>query len=275
MKKDEKRREMIKINRDQTQYYDEYLKHKKYNVFMSLWVNVRKNMMDIRRIIGAEQYISDLHLKWMGDLSEKRVLDLGCYGGNVLSLTLARASLYYLGIDLSEPAIEILRKQLKENDIKGSEAKAIDFLSPEFKDSDFDVVYAHGVAHHFRHFDVFLNVLSNHLKPGGIVVTYDPLDTSLLSHAVRGVYRIFQHDKAWEWPFTKQTFRMIRKHFEIIKVRGIMGYAKWALPLSLISKRWAVKAAAQWHKKDVKNANRLGSDLWRCLHVTMSWRKPE
>jgi SAM-dependent methyltransferase len=226
-----------------------------------------------RSAIGIDEDIYARHWRWLGDLSSKRVLDLGCYAGNVLSLSIAERSRSYLGIDLSRPAIERLRAKLQAKNLAHADAKAVDFLDPKFSEAGFDVIYACSVAHHFKHFDTFLAVLSEKLVASGIVITFDPLQTSIPVRISRALYRPFQTDSDWEWPFTKQTFEQIQERFEIPAVQGIMGYAKWCLPLSLVSRRMAVRAGKALHAKDLEFGCREGPGLWRCMQVTMCWRK--
>ncbi len=60
-------------------------------------------MSRMRSSSGIAEGVLRLHLKWLGDLSDKKVPDLSCSAGNQLSMYLARASRSYLGIDLNEP----------------------------------------------------------------------------------------------------------------------------------------------------------------------------
>jgi SAM-dependent methyltransferase len=206
-------------------------------------------------------------------LSGKKVLDLGCYQGNSLSLFIAERAESYLGVDLSRPAIDRLRAKLEARGLKHAQARAVDFLDPNFTESGFDVIYAYSVAHHFRHFELFLKVLAAKLAPGGIVVTLDPMQTSLPTRMARAAYRPFQSDRDWEWPFTKRTFAEIQRVFEIAAVQGVMGYAKWCLPVSFVSEDLATRTGRNLFARDLKEASTIGPGLWRCMQVAMCWRK--
>lgn len=271
-KKTYKLREMLCTNKDQTAYYELPL-DKKGNLITRLWLTLHLNMDKIIKSIGINETVHDLHRRWLGDLSEKRVLDLGCYTGNKLSLSIAENSQSYLGIDLSGPAIDQLRRKLKEKRLVHADAKVVDFLSPEFTDRDFDVIYADSVSHHFKYFNVYLQVLAERLRPNGIVITMDPLQTSIPIKIVRLLYRPFQSNRKWEWPFTKATFEQIQEYFKIEAVQGILGYAKWALPIAVISEDYAIGLGKRLHSKDLKESSKLGKGLWRCMQVTMCLRK--
>src|SRR5690606_17940288 len=143
----------------------------------------------IKKGIGVEKAIYELHKGWFGDLSGKKVLDLGCYAGNSLSFHLAQNSREYLGIDLSDQGIANLELRLK--DLPGARARTIDFLSEEFTDNNFDLIYAYGVLHHFRDVDELILKLKEKLKPRGRIISHDPLQTSIPIKIIRTIYRPF------------------------------------------------------------------------------------
>src|SRR5690606_21494358 len=115
-----------------------------------------------------------------------------------------------------------------------------DFLSDEFTEGDFDLVYARAVFHHFKHFHAFLEKLRSCMAPGGRVISLDdPLETWLPMKVLRKIYRPFQTDADWEYPFTRQSLQTIQRYFEIEKVQGTYGLSKWAIPLGFVAPRWA------------------------------------
>ena len=135
------------------------------------------------------------------------MLDLGCYAGNSLSFYLAQNSREYLGIDLSPMGINNLSRRLEK--VPGARAEVMDFLSEDFKEKDFDLIYAYGVLHHFRDVDEIIAKLQEKISPGGEIISHDPLQTSLPIKIIRTIYRPFQSDKAWEWPFSKKNLLQI------------------------------------------------------------------
>jgi 2-polyprenyl-3-methyl-5-hydroxy-6-metoxy-1,4-benzoquinol methylase len=155
-----------------------------------LWGRARFALQKVRSEARIDEDVLALHRNWLGDLSDKKVLDLGCFSGNDLSLELARNSSSYLGIDLSKRAIESLNFDLREAGLYGSRtrAEAIDFLSPDFVETGFDVVYAKSVLHHFEHLGAMLEVLREKVAPGGVVVSWDPMQTSPPVWAARMLY---------------------------------------------------------------------------------------
>lgn len=275
--------EMLIINREQKAYYEpkpvvsrktqEDVTSKSLeaqgNVITRLWRRVRWRLWSIRNELGIDAQIYDLHWEWMGNLSEKSVLDLGCFSGNTLSLAIAEKSKSYLGIDLSEVAIQELSRKLDEHGFSHAQAKAVDFLSDDFGTETYDIIYAQSVLHHFKYFDAFLKKLASHLAPGGRIISYDPMQTALSLRIARGLYRPFQSDSAWEWPFKKTTFAVIKRHFNIVAMQGVLGYAKWALLISLFNMKAAIKLGKKWHAGDFAQARNLNHRLWSCVHVTL------
>lgn len=263
-----KKDELIDINRQQTEFYDHDL-DRAGSLPTRIWRNFRRKLIAANKEIGINRAINDLHRQWMGDLSDKRVLDLGCFAGNPLSVEIARSSREYLGIDLSESALKKLQAKLERNRIPHARVRAVDFLSDEFAHEKFDFIYARAVAHHFKYFEVFLEQLRDHLNPGGMVITYDPLQTYWPLYMLRRLYRPFQSDKEWEFPFTKKSITDIQKYFRIREVQGVLGKAKWSLPMMLLPGKTPLRIGKKWLQKDLQEVNRINPALWSCLQITM------
>ncbi len=272
------RKVMLSTNERQTEYYETHghdLNKSNKNLASRIWGWARGRMKDYRRATGIKDAVREFQSQAVGDLAGKRVLDLGCYDGNSMSLRMAEAADYYLGVDLSSKAIRALNDKLQ--DYPNAEAKAVDFLSPDFSPEPFDVIYANSVMHHFEHFDAFLNVLKSHLVSGGHVVSFDPLESARTIRFLRWIYRPFQQDADWEWPFQKSTFSTIEKHFVIEEIQGYLGKAKWPIFLTPIPGAYglALKMGVKTANFDQINANRVGRDLWPCMQVAMKLVKPE
>ena len=281
MKKSNDLNEMLLINTKQKNYYEskndnDLSLNEKGNILTRLWRKARRAQIGIRKAILIDDYIYDQHKKWMGDLKNKDILDLGCYNGNTLSFFMAEKSKSYLGIDLSEIAINDLNTNLKKIDNKNARAEAIDFLSKDFQLNNrykFDIIYAHSVAHHFKHFDTFLKVCFNCLKEEGVMITFDPLETYIPMYILRKLFRPFQSDKDWEYPFSKKNIKHIKKYFQIIHIQGIMGKVKLAVVLYFFNHRIGAKYGERLFEYDKKHASKEGSALYNCLQISMHLRK--
>lgn len=260
----------LEVNKKQAEFYNT----KKKNLPTRIWSSIReKTLKGIRKELNILQESYDLHKSWFGDLSDKKVLDLGCYAGNYHSLYLAKHSKQYIGLDLSEVGIERLNKKLEG--INHAKAMAVDFLSDEFKEKDFDIIYAYGVLHHFQDVDLLISKLDEKLAPEGRILSYDPLETSWPVWIIRKLYRPFQSDAAWEWPFNRKTLRKFDTYFNILEKRGVLGVAKWYFIVNLLpmSREKKIAIGKKWHKKDWERSNASMSYLYKCMQLTMHMQK--
>lgn len=262
--------ETLKVNIKQKNFYNT----KKKNFASKIWSLLReKTLKKIRKNIGSLDQTYELHKTWFGDLSNKKVLDLGCFEGNALSLTLAENSKAYIGIDLSDVAVEKFNKRLEH--ISTAKAMAVDFLSDDFLEKDFDLIYAYGVLHHFKNVPLLIEKLNEKLVFGGQIISYDPLETSLPIKIIRTIYRPFQSDAAWEWPFTKKTYFQFSDSFEIIERRGLMGKTKWLFLINFfpISETKKLNIGKKWHSDDWEDSKVSDSSMFSCMHLTMLMKK--
>lgn len=262
--------ETLKKNEKQKEFYNV----KKKSVPTKIWHFIReKSLKNIRKELGMLGQSYDLHKQWMGDLSQKKVMDLGCYSGNTLSLHLAKNCKEYIGIDLSDKAIAKLNEKLKE--IPTAKAISMDFFSEDFKENEFDLIYAYGVLHHFKNVDILISRLDEKLAPNGTIISYDPLQTSRPIWLLRMLYRPFQSDAAWEWPFTRKTVRKFKSAFNSIETRGVLGSSKWYFLVSFlpISKEKKLAWGQKAHQKDWERSSQSESHLFKCMQLNMYLQK--
>ncbi len=262
----------LQKNQKQKEFYNK----KKKSLPSRLWSLLReKSLKNIRKELGILEQSYELHRAWMNDISNKRILDLGCYKGNRLSVHMAQNAKAYVGVDLSDEGIAHLNERIKH--IPTAKALAVDFFSEEFDESDFDLIYAYGVLHHFKNVDNLIQRLNEKLAPGGEIISYDPLQTSTPIWFIRKLYRPFQSDAAWEWPFSRKTFRKFSRSFDIIERRGVLGSSKWyflyaMLPISKKKKQaWGEKK----HKRDWERSATSDLHLYSCMQLNLRMRKLE
>jgi SAM-dependent methyltransferase len=261
---------IIATNLKQKEFYNNF----KQNFFTKIWAKFRNGLLNkIRKNIGIQDQVYLLHKEWFGDLSNKKVLDLGCYLGNHWSLYLAEHSKEYRGIDLSDVAIAKLNERLKS--FPNAKAEAVDFLSGDFTEKNYDLIYAYGVLHHFENTDILISKLNDKLVADGEIISYDPLETSFPIKIMRALYRPFQSDAAWEWPLTQKSFYKYQKSFAIIERRGLLGKSKWMAILNVlpISEEKKNKIGRQWHHDDWLNSSSSDRALFSCMHLTMLMKK--
>lgn len=258
------------INLRQKEFYET----KKKNIATKIWSYFRNGLLNqTRKSLGVEKQILDLHTTWLGDLSNKKVLDLGCYAGNSLSFYMAENSKEYIAIDLSETGISRLSERIRN--LPFAEAYTVDFLSSEFNEKNFDIIYAYGVLHHFKNVDQLIEKLSEKLNSNGKIISYDPLETSRPVKIIRTIYRPFQSDKDWEWPFSKKVYFKFENAFEILERRAILGKSKWFFLLNLLpySKEKKIGISKDWHMEDWDKSQHSNKHMFSCMHLTMFMKK--
>lgn len=264
---------ILETNKRQREFYNGS-DPKKKNLPTRAWSFLRNGLLsDYRKTYDLKDRVYGAHKEWMVDLCDKKILDLGCLRGNALSLYMAENAKEYIGIDLSDSAIAQLQQKIQKKGFSNARAEAIDFLSPKFLEADFDIIYAYGVLHHFENFDVLVNKLNEKLKRGGIIISYDPLETSTPIKLFRSIYRPFQSDKDWEWPFTKTTLQKLDASFEILEKRGILGRSKYGIPLNFLpfKRKFIQKRINSMIEKDWEASS--WKDVYGCMHLTMKLRK--
>lgn len=269
-------REMLRINEQQRKYYEhaDGANESEVNSFATnLWRRWRGRALSVFDDSAIDDSLVDLHLRWLGgDVASLKVLDLGVGYGNPLSMKFAREAREYVAIDLSAAMVEWFQRQLKANPTRNARAVVADFLSDDFTERSFDLVYARAVFHHFKYFEAFLEKLRHSMAPGGVVITLDdPLETWLPMKILRMAYRPFQTDADWEYPFTRKTLRAIQRHFDILKVQGTYGFSKWGIPLGFVAPQFARRRAKAWHEKDLGFAYDI-RNVTSCLRISLMLR---
>lgn len=120
-----------------------------------------------------------------GDLSGKRVLDLGCGKGETL-LHLGRDAAAAVGIDVSEEMVRIARRAIQREGFSNVQVLAMSAERLGFPTASFDAVHGVSVIHHL---DVprAAREIARVLKPGGRAVFVEPLGHNPLLNLFRSL----------------------------------------------------------------------------------------
>jgi SAM-dependent methyltransferase len=112
------------------------------------------------------------------------VLDVGCGSGRIGEFALEAGAAFYLGVDFSEPMLELARSRLARF---GEHAQLIldDFLTVSIERT-FDVVLALGLFDYLPDPERFAGRLFDHTAPGGCMVASFPA-WSLMKGPIRKV----------------------------------------------------------------------------------------
>src|SRR2546423_4443851 len=118
--------------------------------------------------VEAHRYEKEWHIPAAADFPGTRglrVLEIGC-GIGTDGLQFARAGAVYTGVDLTEAAVDLARKNFASAGLRG-EFRVADAERLDFADESFDIVYSHGVLHHTPDVDSAVREIHRVLKPGG------------------------------------------------------------------------------------------------------------
>jgi SAM-dependent methyltransferase len=122
----------------------------------------------------------------LGDVKDKKVLDVGC-GGGWISRLLAFKGASVTAFDISLEGCITTRKKLREGGFEGHSMSVMDAHSIAFRDSTFDAVFVTGALHHLNIAKVAREV-HRVLKPSGRFVCYEPLAYGPIMWAIRQVW---------------------------------------------------------------------------------------
>ena len=204
--------------------------NKSANLITRLWARLRYAHQDAFEDIGVDKIKENFLIEHLKDEAGGRFLEIGCFRGTRYSDPIIENAGSYTGIDLSSSAISAFQDTVNK-DGRSSKVELIagDLLqhAPEEK---YDVLFAHGVLHHFESPEILFERLNSLIKPGGILLCAEPSQVNKLFRFIRFLYRPFQSDKEWEWPFTKETVNCMEKYFLI---ESGFGWGKYSMPLSL------------------------------------------
>ena len=198
------------------------------------WVWLRESLARYRAAIGERDEAVALQREWLGRLEGKRVLEIGAGAGNVLTMEIARACGEYLGVDLLADRIGKLQLRLEGAGLAHARAVAGDVLAEDWQHGRFDVIYAGSVLHAFADIERAARVLRDRLKPGGVLVAWEPMNTGWAVRLARGLYRPFQPNRAWHHPLTVADVEKWGQYFQLEGARGFLGWSKWGYPLFVI-----------------------------------------
>jgi ubiquinone/menaquinone biosynthesis C-methylase UbiE len=120
--------------------------------------------------VAKKRYFVEKHIipfMELDTLNDKRVLEIGC-GIGTDAFMLASYCNEYIGIDLTENAIQIVKERFKLYNLNGQfySLNAEDLSI--FEDNSIDMVYSFGVIHHTENPDKIVKEVNRILKPGGV-----------------------------------------------------------------------------------------------------------
>ena len=222
--------ESIQAAEKKADFKDGYVANERAGWVTRVWAALRKQRKNLLMQHGVREHVEERVRNCMLEASRGDVLEIGCFNGTRNSLWLARHCAHYTGLDLSPSALQVLQGKLSSEGLNAkTELRAGDLLDFT-SDRKFDLVYAQGVLHHFQHPEVLFPLIHSLMKPGALLVFSDPVEINLLLRFVRRLYRPFQTDHAWEWPFTSQTVAALEQSFVLSEAFGYGRFSTLWMP---------------------------------------------
>lgn len=103
-------------------------------------------------------------LKLLGNVKNKRILDLGC-GAGIYAKILAKKGAKVKGIDISEEQIKIAKRENPKIEFRAGNAEKL-----PYKNKEFDIVLTALVLEHLKEWDKILAEIRRVLKKNGMFV---------------------------------------------------------------------------------------------------------
>ena len=154
-------------------------------------------------------------------IKQGKALDIGCGGGRH-AILFAKQGYQSYGVDFSEKAIELAKKDAKDKKVKLN-LKVRDILKTDYKKDSFDIIHDTGCLHHLKKEDwnLYLKNILKLLKKGGY---YKLFAFSINTKFLTG--KKIEKNKNWIVKnnhythfFTKKEIKdLFSKHFSIIKI---------------------------------------------------------
>lgn len=184
----------------------------------------------------------------------RRVLDLGCGTGVVLSEMLPRHP-QAVGLDLSLDMLKVGRAQLPEANLVTGDAEAL-----PFRPGCFEAVVVKGCLHHARDHVGFLENCCQALGPEGLLIMSEPCnDNPLILLARKLLYRFSSHFDEGDLGFGRKQIEALYREagFEIVRTKkyGFFAYVLAGFPDHIGLLRWIPGSA--WVTKGLVAVDRL------------------
>jgi 2-polyprenyl-3-methyl-5-hydroxy-6-metoxy-1,4-benzoquinol methylase len=159
------------------------------------------------------------------NVAGKKILDIGCGGGESSRQLLSSGAKFVYGIDISE---KFIIKAKEKGEIAQLEFANKDIMEPI--EGKFDVIFGRAILHHIDYQAVIKRLYISNLNPGGIMLFMEPLGNNLLLRLFRLVAKSAHTPD--ERPFFREDIKWLKENYGTFDVLPI-NYS--SLPFGIIS----------------------------------------
>ncbi|MBN1764938.1 MAG: methyltransferase domain-containing protein [Sedimentisphaerales bacterium] len=209
----------------------------------------------------------------MGDIRNKRILDLGCGAGET-SVFFAGQGAQVTALDISEQMIDVTRRLAERHHVKLN-ARVMMAEDMDLPDNHFDFVFGNGVLHHVNRTHAYREI-HRVLKPDGKAIFIEPL----CYNPVISVYRLIANTVRTknEKPFKFRDFKVLQKLFARVSHREFWLAGQLIFIRFFLLERINPRKERYW-KKVITDAARLAplykrlEKIDRFIFKTLPWLK--
>jgi ubiquinone/menaquinone biosynthesis C-methylase UbiE len=161
-------------------------------------------------------------MKWIGNIEGKEVLELGCGLGEA-AVYMAKKGALVTATDLSGGMLALAEQVAQKHGVSITTVKCSADKLP-FDNQRFDVVYAANLLHHV---DIEITLQEAHrvLKPGGVMISWDPLAHNPAINIYRRMASGVRTDD--EHPLKTADLKVWKKYFQNVRYDGKWFFTNW------------------------------------------------
>lgn len=111
-------------------------------------------------------------IEFLGDLSEKIVMDIGA-GSGYFSVKLARKAKKVIAADVNQEFQDYLKERIEKEEIKNIELRKIPYENPSLQDKEVDMIFIVNTYHHIGNRPDYFNKAKKGLKENGELIIID------------------------------------------------------------------------------------------------------
>jgi SAM-dependent methyltransferase len=207
-------------------------------------------------------------IEMMGDIAGRRVLDLGCGGGQLASYVAERGAASVTAIDASERMLAVARERWAHPRV---EYQRIAIEDAAFADGAFDLVVSSLAFHYVADYEALIAGIARWLIPGGRLV----FSTEHPIYAARSTDEGWVDDAGWaiddyavEGPREREWFVTGVRRYHRMLATLLNGLTRAGLRIDRVEESWPTEAWLQTHPEHAV-------ELRRPMFLLVQAGKPE